>query len=228
MEINELKLKLEKIKEMGFVPTMRRNSTGIGYTLETLLEIKENNIKLPDLGEIELKSKRKNVTTPVTMFTFNSGAWKLSQKETIEKYGYKDKSNRQALKCFVSTTPNPQGLFLKVENDAVKLFHSDGTHIAEWQGTDLVRYFKAKMPSLALVLAESKVEEGKEHFYFQEAFLLSEPTENTLLASINEGIILIDLRMHLNPNGSVRNRGTAFRIKEANLANCFAVRIKLL
>ena len=228
MEIADLQLKLQQIKDMGFITSLRKSNTGIGYTLETLLEVKENNIKLPDLGTIELKSKRKNVTTPVTMFTFNSGAWKLSQKETIEKYGYKDKKNRQALKCFVTTAINPQGLFLKVENDTLKLFHTDETLIAEWQGTDLVRYFRAKMPSLALVLAETKIIEGKENFLYDEAFLLTDPTEDTLLKSIEEGIILVDLRMHLNPSGSIRNRGTAFRIKEANLVSCFATRIKLL
>lgn len=228
MKIKDLQLKLQKIKEKGFIPSLRKSNTGIGYTLETLLEVKENNIKLPDLGTIELKSKRKNVTTPVTMFTFNSGVWKLSQKETIEKYGYQDKKNRQALKCFVTTSVNPQGLYLNVENDKLKLFHTDGTAIAEWQGADLVRYFNAKMPSLALVLADARKVDGKEEFHYEEAFLLTDPTEDTLLKSIEEGIILVDLRMHLNPSGSVRNRGTAFRVKEVNLASCFATRIKLL
>ena len=207
---------------------MRRGNTGIGYTLETLLGIAENNIKLPDFGIIELKSKRKNVSTPVTMFTFNSGAWKLSQKETIQKYGYKDKQNRQALKCFVTTSVNAQGLFVKVENDSLILSHTDKTVIAEWKGIDLASYFKAKLPALALVLADTTTIDGREAFHYDEAYLLSNPTEDTLLESIEKGVILVDLRMHLNSNGGVRNRGTAFRIKEANLVNCFAVRIKLL
>ena len=43
---------------MGFVKTLRKGPTGIGYTLETLLEIDENNISSPDFGEIELKAQR--------------------------------------------------------------------------------------------------------------------------------------------------------------------------
>ena len=140
MEIEVLKEKLQRIKAMGFILSLRRGNTGIGYTLETLLEVRENNIKSPDLGTIELKSKRKNVGTYVTMFTFNSGAWIMSQKDTISNYGYKDKQNRQALKCFVSTEPNNQGLYVKVENDNLRMYHTDGTLIAEWKANDLVQY----------------------------------------------------------------------------------------
>lgn len=228
MEIEFLRAKLEEVKAMGYVVSQRKGNTGIGYTLETLLGIAENNIKLPDFGTIELKSKRKSAATPVTMFTFNSGAWKFSQKEIVQKYGYKDKQNRQALKCFVTTSVNPQGLFVKVENDVLILKHTDETVIAEWKGTDLASYFKAKLPSLALVLANTTTVDGKEAFHYEDAYLLTNPTEDTLLKSIEEGIILVDLRMHLNPNGSVRNRGTAFRVKEINLISCFADRIKLI
>ena len=42
-------------------------ATGIGYTLESLLGITENNLKLPDLGSVELKSQRKGVSNRVTM-----------------------------------------------------------------------------------------------------------------------------------------------------------------
>jgi len=40
----DIKAELEKIFKMGFVKSMRSDNTGIGYTLETLLKIKENNI----------------------------------------------------------------------------------------------------------------------------------------------------------------------------------------
>lgn len=91
MILKEFRNRLTAIEKLGYVKSKRRSNTGIGYTLETLLGIKENNIKLPDLGKIELKAKRKNVPTLVTMFTFNSGVWKIHQKDVIKKYGYKDK-----------------------------------------------------------------------------------------------------------------------------------------
>lgn len=41
---------------MGFVKTHRAHDTGIGKTLEDILGIKENNLRLPDVGDVELKA----------------------------------------------------------------------------------------------------------------------------------------------------------------------------
>ena len=56
MDIVELKDKLSEINQMEYVVSLRRGNTGIGFTLETLLGLKENNLKIPDFGEIEVKS----------------------------------------------------------------------------------------------------------------------------------------------------------------------------
>ena len=87
MDIVQLKEKLSEIKQTGYIVSKRRGNTGIGYTLETLLELRENNLQTPDLGNIELKSQRNGVSNRVTMFTFNKGAWKINQRELIQKYG---------------------------------------------------------------------------------------------------------------------------------------------
>lgn len=50
--------KLAVVKKRGFVKSLRKGPTGIGKTLETLLNIKENNISNPDFGKIELKAQR--------------------------------------------------------------------------------------------------------------------------------------------------------------------------
>ena len=50
--------KFDAISSQGFVPTLRRGSTGIGYTLETMLEIEENNSPGGDFMGMELKAFR--------------------------------------------------------------------------------------------------------------------------------------------------------------------------
>jgi hypothetical protein len=67
--LDEFKTKLKKVGQMEFVQSMRKGDTGIGYTLESLLEIKENNVPLADLGDIELKAYRKNSCSMLTLFT---------------------------------------------------------------------------------------------------------------------------------------------------------------
>ena len=90
MDLVELTEKLSAIKQVGYVVSLRRGNTGIGYALESLLELKEYNLNSPDLGSIEIKSQGNGVSNRVTMFTFNRGVWQLKQKCLIEKYGYVD------------------------------------------------------------------------------------------------------------------------------------------
>lgn len=229
MNIKTLETKLQEIKNKGYVVSLRKGNTGIGYTLETLLGITENNIKLPDLGSIELKSKRKSASTPVTMFTFNKAVWKVKPKEVISTYGYQDTTGRKALYCFVSSKPNPQGLYLATTNTSLQMRHADGTLLAEWQADDLAETFKRKMPALVLVQAESRVNSAeKEEFFYNEAYLLSVPSGKKLLEMIAQDEILVDVRMHINWRGSVRNHGTAFRTDESKLINCFSKKMYLL
>ena len=229
MDISELKDKLSEINQMGYVVSKRKGNTGIGYTLETLLGLKENNLKTPDFENIELKSQRKGVSNRVTMFTFNRGVWKIKQRELIEKYGYVDTNDRPSLYCTVDTRPNNQGLSVKVEQESVKLYHLDRNLIAEWPGERLVDTFKKKMPILVIVHADTRTNsDGKEEFWFNEAYYLTQPNEDNLLDLITKDIIIVDVRMHLKENKAVRNHGTGFRIDEKFLNLCFSSREKLI
>jgi len=229
MELKDLKIKLQEVKDMSWVKSKRKGNTGIGYTLETLLNIDENNLKTPDFGNIELKSQRKNAGNKVTMFTFNRAIWKIPQRELIEKYGYVDTEGRKALYCTVNTKPNAQGLYLRIENRALILYHVDGTRIAEWKIEDLVFAFEKKMPALVVVFAESRINsEEREEFWFNEAYFLKEPEINNFIDLMKKDIIIVDIRMHLKKNNSVRNHGTAFRIDERFLYLCFSEKERLI
>lgn len=69
LNIEEFIIRFKKIKEMGWVKTHRSGTTGIGKTLEDLLGVKENNIQGPDFGIYELKSKRINAQSMLTLIT---------------------------------------------------------------------------------------------------------------------------------------------------------------
>lgn len=229
MNLEELKKRLEEIKEQGWVVSKRKGNTGIGFTLEKLLGIKENNLKTPDFGKIELKSQRRDASNKVTLFTFNKAVWKIPQKDLIENYGYVDTTGRKALYCTVNTKPNPQNLYLKIVGSKLGLYHSSGILIAEWKIVDLINTFQKKMPALVLVIADSRLNsEGKEEFYFNEAYYLKNPDiENFIYLLVNDKIV-VDIRMHLKKNQVVRNHGTAFRINDKDLYFCFKYKEKLI
>ena len=223
MDKNELKARLEALKERGFGVSLRRGDTGIGYTLETLLDLDENNLKLPDFGTMELKSQRKNVSNKVTLFTFNRGVWKLRQKDVIQRYGYVDTRDRPSLYCTVTSVPNPQGLFLAADDQGLVLRHTDGSVIATWPANRLLEAFKDKMPALAVVYADSRINsDNKEEFWFNECHILTDPNIHNFMDLIKQNLIVVDLRMHIKSDGAVRNHGTAFRIDGRFLSLCFA------
>ena len=84
LSLEEFSEKFSEIKELGWIKTHRAGPTGIGKTLEDLLEIPENNIDGPDFGDYELKSARINSPSMLTLFTKTpepKGAIKRLHKE---------------------------------------------------------------------------------------------------------------------------------------------------
>ena len=242
MDIPQLKETLSDINQMGYVVSLRKGNTGIGYTLETLLGVAENNLRSPDLenielretslgvaeenlrysdsGNIELKSRRIKSTSLLTMFTFNDSIWKIEQAELIREYGYY-KDGRWALYTTAKSKPNKRGFYVKVEQDHVRLYHIDGLCAIEWQLDPLIDDLKNKFSNVLLVEAESRKVGENEEFWYKEAYLLTGIIVEKFLEYIKNGTIAIDLRMHINKNGAVRNHGTGFRLHRRYLNSCF-------
>ncbi|MGA2668014.1 MAG: MvaI/BcnI family restriction endonuclease [Ignavibacteria bacterium] len=227
MNLKQIQKLLIDLKSKDFVASRRKGPTGIGHTLEQELNLKENNISIPDLGgRVELKATRKNTNTLITLFTFNKGAWLISQREFIENYGYYDnKIGRKAFYNMVKVNEtNTQGLTLKVNRSkqTINLLHSDSKKVlAKWSVYTIVGKFMNKLERLLFVIAESKIIDNKEYFHFNSAVILTNPTPEKFLNSFNKGFICIDLRMHLRSNNSVRNHGTGFRVIEDKLPILF-------
>lgn len=227
MDITQLKDKLSEIHRKGYIVSLRRGNTGIGYTLETLLGVAENNLRSPDLGNIELKSRRIKSTSRLTMFTFNDSIWKIEQEELIKQYGYY-RDGRWALYNTAKSKPNSRGFYVKVERDYVRLYHIDGLCAIEWQLDSLIDDLKKKLSNLLLVEAERRKSGGQEEFWYKEAYLLTGIIVEKFLEYIQNGTIVVDLRMHIAKNGVVRNHGTAFRLHRRYWDSCFNNTEKLL
>jgi hypothetical protein len=233
MQLKELIKQLEQLKAKGFIPTSRKGSTGIGYLLESELGINETNIPIPDIGgRVEIKGTRRNSNSLITLFTFNRGVWRFPQKDIINRYGYLDEEGRQALKNIANNkAPNAQGFYLELDeqrNLIVLKNTNEKDNIAEWSVYTIAGKFMAKLDRLLLVLADNKIENGIEHFHYNEAYLMEEPTPEKFLDAFKESVLMIDLRMHLKESGGVRNRGTAFRMSEKNLIDLYAKKKKLI
>lgn len=233
MDIQTLKKKLKMIEAMGFVESHRSNDTGIGKTLEDLLEIKENNIPLPDIGEIaELKSYRSSAKSMMTLFTLEplpKGGGR--DRLLLDGFGYSKRENGR-LKELHSTLSckkyNSQSLRLCVEKDKVRVQGLNRKLNIYWDIKSLESKFNSKLPALVYVLAETKVVGEKEFFHYNEAYLLEDFDFENFKKRVKSDDIVVDFRMYYRPNGSVRNHGTGFRVKVRKLDDCFAKRTKLI
>ncbi|HQF37122.1 MAG TPA: MvaI/BcnI family restriction endonuclease [Candidatus Dojkabacteria bacterium] len=232
MNLKELVEKLQAIRGMGYVKALRKGNTGIGYTFESLIGLDETNIPIPDIGgRVEIKTTRKDSSSLVTLFTFNRGVWIRRQKEIIEQFGYEDEKGRKALKSTIFfNKPNSLGLFIEIDEskNVIRLLSPNNELLAEWDVYVVVGVFSSKLSRLLFVLADRRTVKGQEEFHFNEAYLLTEPNPRNFLKAFKNSLVGIDLRMHLKENGTVRNRGTGFRMHEKDMLELYGNKRKIL
>lgn len=220
MTLAEFKKNFTRIKAGGWVPSQRSGPTGVGYTFEQLLELKEDNIAFPDLGKTEIKAHRIGSSSLITLFTFNRKVWKMNPLEAIRTYGTLDENGRLGLYFTMSRTPNSSDLFLYIEEEKISVRHVSGEILAEWQLSTLAERFMQKLPRLILVSAFSEIRGDMEWFKYDRARLLTETSTEIIRSQILEGNILVDLRLH-DKGTSARNHGTGFRTHEDRLPDLF-------
>src|SRR3989344_493197 len=233
MTLPELKKKLKNIKALGFVKTHRKGDTGIGKTLEDLLGIKENNIPLPDIGEIaELKAYRRSASSMLTLFTLEPQP-KGGDRDRIllDNFGYSKRDNGRSKELHSTLSCkryNNQSLKLSVAGDKIRVQGKGKRLNIYWDIESVQKKFGDKLPALIYVLADTKEIKGKEHFHFSEAYLLSGFDFELFKKMTKKDHIVVDFRMYYRQNGSVRNHGTGFRVKINKLYNCFSGKVRLI
>ncbi|MBU2523772.1 glycosyl hydrolase [Patescibacteria group bacterium] len=224
---------MEKIKKTGFVKTHRNGNTGIGKTLEDLLGIKENNIPLPDIGEVaELKSYRKSAQSMMTLFTLEPLP-KGGDRDRIllDGFGYSKRDNNRSKELHSTLSSkrfNNQGLRLKVEPNKIRVIGKSRRLNIYWDMASLEQKFNKKLPALVYILADTKIVSEKEHFHFNEGYFLDGFDFEAFKKRVKNDDIVVDFRMYYCPNGSVRNHGTGFRVKMKKLDDCFAKKVCLI
>ncbi len=96
----------------------------------------------------------------------------------------------------MSKIPNSSKLFIDIEQDTVSVRHVEGDIIVQWNFDDLSKQLNKKIPALMLVHAHSEMRGGVEYFKFNRARLMRGTNSHIIREQIDEGNILIDLRLH--------------------------------
>lgn len=219
-------IELQKIDKMGFIKTHRANDTGIGKTLEDLLQIDENNLRMPDIGKIELKAKRVESDSMLTIAT-KSPLPKGVNRVLFENYKYKDKEGHYNLHSTVyGSRYNPQGFKFLVKDDRLVLKNKNSIE-AYWPISIFDSVLKTKSNKIVLVFAKTKGERKtiNEHFHYNEAYLLSGLNANKFGVAVQNDKLKIDIRIGVYRSGPKKGRyhdhGTGFRIGKRDFLELF-------
>ncbi len=230
---NELIEGLKELKERGFVKTHRVGDTGIGKTLEDILEIEENNFAGPDGVDTELKSARKNSVSMLTLFTKSPLPRGINSK-LREEYGYPDENHPEKLvlrTTVVSTGYNTvkgqKGFIIVSGNDRIEIKPYRTPKISNipnpyWLKEDIENSINKKYKkNLLYVKADCRGKGSDEEFHFNTAYLLEGFDFNKFTSNLKEGILKVDIRLGLYSNGNFHDHGTGVRIKPSLLDKCF-------
>jgi len=226
MTLKQLIKKLLEIKKMGYIKTHRIDDTGIGKTLEDLLGIKENNLRLPDVGDIELKAKRITSDSMLTLAT-KSPEPKGVNRILFENYKYKDKDEQYNLHSTVyGSRFNPQGFKITIKEDKLILENKNNIE-AFWPITIFDDVLKSKSNKVLLVLAETKGQRKTkdEQFHYVEAYLLSGLNDKNFEVAIMNDMLKVDIRIGVYRSGKRKgiyhDHGTGFRIHKRNILKLY-------
>lgn len=219
-------------------PTQRAGNTGIGYTLESLLGIKENNRTSGDWGEYELKSGRVTGNSALTLFTKSPNLHSLyvprtvrptANKEMLQSFGYATPRGTQIHATLYTQRdtilPNGKIIRLNIEQDEIQIL-GDGEVVAFWSKEVIQQTLSRKFAksSIIYVSAKSRINTGGQHleeFSYTDVDLWEGIDMAGVLAAIRNDDLAIELRIGSKPDGRVHDHGTAFRIRKAKMNSIF-------
>lgn len=213
----------------------RTGDTGIGYTFESLLGIKENNDKTADFQGIELKCKRlkdggTGALGKVNLFQ-QTPEWssKSSSFQRLTSIGQLNEEGRWACFSQVSTTPNNLNLSLLGKAGASQLdLHKDANLIGYWSHQTLEKRLLEKHSRAAFILARVKSTKTGSKFCYEQLIYCEQPTIGRFLELVNKNHLVFEFMMSEKLGGKVRNHGYPWRlVREDLLDQLFAVRVKL-
>ena len=239
IEISIVK-ELKKIFKKGFIKSLRSNNTGIGYTLETILGIKENNDAEPDFlfenTPIELKSQREHTSSNITIFTLEPPRRTKADfmdLKLLKKFGYIREGRKNLYVTMQMDKFNPQGFKLKLDDsENLLIIHKEAGIIWTYPIDYIFAKIKKKLShKVLLVTAESKETEEGEFFHYKKGDLFSEVTEKGFIELIKSNSLVVEFRMHIGVKEGrewARNHGTGFRLNLRHLDKLFVKRKKIL
>lgn len=228
----ELLQRFDDVKGRGWIESLRRGDTGIGYTFETLLGIRENNLQIADFKGIEIKCKQKKSSGQGKINLFQQApTWTFgrSMRERLTELGIPGPEGLYRLHSQVTVQPNNLGLrlFLNSAKNNIKL-EKHSTEVGYWLYSRLEQRLMEKHSRAAFVKASIQTAPDATQFRYEELVYCEGPKFDRFLNLVRDRKVVVEFLMYEKPNGSVRDRGIPWRlISDTFLNQLFAFQIQL-
>lgn len=239
-EIQELKKIFKEIKNKQF-SSLRKGTTGIGYTLEKLINKEEDNLFLPDFKGIEIKTKLGYTKSPLTLFCLTPKKDNTQCiKYLLKTYGYPNKNLKY--KSFrIDVYANKNNILankyifkLKVDNieKKLKLLILDiNFNIIDdtiyWNFKDIETRLYTKLNYLAYITGYPYQNDNKKHYKYTNLKIFKLKGFNKFLELIEKNIIQVTFNIGYfrtgKRTGEIHDRGTTFRLSNDSILELFTL-----
>lgn len=232
--------KFAKIRNQGWIESKRNGPTGVGYTLESLLEIEENSLPIADYNGIEIKAMR--ILSKKSIHLFNAtpdGDFLFPYERIIDKVGYPSKKNPK-YKVFLSAAYGKdytsigytRNVKLSVNRKKQKIdflvadkFYKNIPVNVSWSFSLIKSKIEQKINELAIIKAEHKFVDNKEFFHYKRIDFYKIKGLDTFVNLIEDGTIKVCFKINVYTDGpkegKIDNHGTDFSIKEEDIEKLY-------
>ena len=241
IDMIDLLVKFLEIKKLGYVKSLRKGSTGIGYTFETLLGKNEECFPIPDFRSIEIKVKKQFGKGSITLFNAVPDNEVFATKRLYEEYGVFNKNfnYNKTFMLSVSTVEYKRygkhffKLAIDMDNRLIRLIIEDLNHKVvdkqiSWSFELLENKIDMKIKNLAIVKAKEKKVDGVSYYYYYHIGFYELKGKKNFFELINAGMINITFKMSTYMKGikygEMNNHGIGFNIDMINLLDLYYLR----
>lgn len=232
-----LKNRFDRIKDMGWVKSLRKGPTGVGYTFESLIGKGEDACALPDFNGIEIKTHRRLSKSDICLFNYNPiGESSYELMRLYDNYGFRSVKNKSikvlntSVYCdWIRDVGINYKFCLKVDYKCEKIFlvvfDRIGNFVEKksfWEFSVLREKLYNKMNYLAYIEAYSKFSGDVEYFRYNDLKFYKLKDFDTFIDLLSRGKIRVTFKVGVYTEGprcgEINSHGTSFSIKSSDLS----------
>lgn len=241
MEDKEQELigKFKEIRNRGWIPTTRHGDQCLGNAFEDLIGKEEDNKSEADYFGIELKVHRNITKSMVSLFSKSPSYPKgvntyLREKYGVEEDGYgkrvlnttisgaRENSHRGGHNFKAVVNRELKRIYIQVRDSATGELIPEDVY---WSFDILSKALEKKISKVAILYGDEKDENGIHYVRYTEMRIIEGLTLEEMLKSIEDGKLLIDIRIGVYASGKnegkTHDHGTGFRIHIDDLLNLY-------